>query len=144
MRLPRSYAKRRARIEIVPLIDIIFFLLATFVMVSLSMIKNEGVSVNLPTASTASPQELHDSLTVSVTRNGNVFMDKAKISTDELKTKLSLWKNSEVDPKVFIHGDENVPFKFMMQVMDAARSAGIVKVAMQTQPDKAKFGAKHR
>ncbi len=135
MKLPRSYAKRRARIEIVPLIDIIFFLLATFVMVSLSMVKNEGVPVNLPTASTAAPQVRQDSVTVSVTQTGEIFMDKVKMTTEVLQSRLSLWKTSQKDPKVFIHGDENVPFKFMMQVMDAVRSVGIVKVAMQTRPD---------
>jgi len=135
MKLPRSYAKRRARIEIVPLIDIIFFLLATFVMVSLSMIKNEGVPLNLPTAATAVPQARQDSVTVSVTQTGEIFMDKVKMTTENLKTQLNLWKSKETDPKVFIHGDENVPFKFMMQVMDAVRSVGIVKVAMQTRPD---------
>jgi len=138
MKLPRSYAKRRARIEIVPLIDIIFFLLATFVMVSLSMIKNEGVPVNLPTASTAVPQARQDSITVSVTGNGDFFVDQKKMTVEGLKSQLSLWKTSEPDPKVFIHGDENVPFKYMMQVMDTVRSAGIVKVAMQTRPDKVK------
>ena len=51
---------KRARIEIIPLIDIIFFLLATFVMVSLSMVKNKGVPVVLPTASTATAQDLPD------------------------------------------------------------------------------------
>jgi len=138
MKLPRSYAKRRARIEIVPLIDIIFFLLATFVMVSLSMIKNEGVPVNLPTASTAVPQARQDSITVSVTGNGDFFVDQKKMTVEGLKSQLSLWKTSEPDPKVFIHGDENVPFKYMMQVMDTVRSAGIVKVATQTRPDKVK------
>ena len=140
MKLPRSYVKRRARIEIVPLIDIIFFLLATFVMVSLSMVKNEGIPVNLPTAQTAAPQERKDSVTVSVTQSGEIFMDKVKMTEDSLKERLRLWKTNEADPKVFIHGDENAPFKFMMQVMDAARSVGIVKVAMQTQPDRAETG----
>jgi len=138
MRLPRSHVKRRARIEIVPLIDIIFFLLATFVMVSLSMIKNEGVPLNLPTASTAVPQARQDSVTVSVTQTGEIFVDKVKMTEASLKDRLTLWKTNEADPKVFIHGDENVPFKFMMQVMDAARSVGIVKVAMQTRPDELK------
>lgn len=138
MKLPRSYAKRRARIEIVPLIDIIFFLLATFVMVSLSMIKNEGVPVNLPTAATAVPQIRQDSMTVSVTAQGEIFMDKVPMTAESLKARLETWKAGQTDPKVFIHGDENVPFKFMMQVMDTVRSVGIVKVAMQTRPDRVK------
>jgi len=58
MRIPS--VRRRARIEIIPLIDIIFFLLATFVMVSTSMIKNLGITVQLPVASTSAPQDRKD------------------------------------------------------------------------------------
>ena len=54
MRIPAPAGRKKARIEIIPLIDVVFFLLATFVMVSLSMVKNEGISVNLPTAATSS------------------------------------------------------------------------------------------
>ncbi len=54
--IPSPRSKKRARIEIIPLIDIIFFLLATFVMVSLSMVKNKAIPVNLPPASTGAPQ----------------------------------------------------------------------------------------
>ena len=54
--IPSPRAKRRARIEI-PLIDIMFFLLGTFVMVALSMIRNQGINVNLPVAATSAPQD---------------------------------------------------------------------------------------
>ncbi|MGH9797690.1 MAG: ExbD/TolR family protein, partial [Candidatus Polarisedimenticolia bacterium] len=70
---------KRARIEIIPLIDIIFFLLATFIMVSLSMTKNQGVQVALPTASTAASlgdqAELEKALTLSVNDKGEVFFN---------------------------------------------------------------------
>ena len=133
MKLTNSYTKRRARIEIIPLIDIIFFLLATFVMVSLSMIKNEGVPVHLPTATTASPQERKNSVTVSVTKDGAIYLDKRAVSQSELKLQLGLWKAKETDPKVFIYGDRDTPFKNMMAVMDTIRSLGVTKVGMQTQ-----------
>ena len=72
-----SGGAKRARIEIIPLIDIIFFLLATFIMVSLSMSKNQGVQVQLPTAGTAASlgdqQELDKSITLSVNPKGEVF-----------------------------------------------------------------------
>ncbi len=135
MRIANSYTRRKARIEIIPLIDIIFFLLATFVMVSLSMIKNEGVPVNLPAASTAAPQERKGAeLTVSVTKSGEIYLEKQLVSAGELKMRLTLWKAKENDPRIFIHGDEETSFKNMMLVMDTIRSLGITKVAMQTQP----------
>ena len=133
MKILTSYGKRKARIEIIPLIDIIFFLLATFVMVSLSMIKNEGVPVHLPTASTAVAQERKNDVTLSVTKEGDIYLNKQKVSAEELRMQLILWKSKESDPRVFIHGDEETPFKNMMLVMDTVRSTGITKVGMQTQ-----------
>lgn len=133
MRLSRGSGKKRARIEIIPLIDIMFFLLATFVMVSLSMIKNQAVPVNLPTASTAVRQDHQNSLTVSVTRGGGLFLDKQPVSLEELKAQLTVWKARQSEPRIFLHGDRDAPFKDVMQVMDALRSLGITKVAMQTR-----------
>ena len=138
MRLPNYREKRRARIEIIPLIDIIFFLLATFVMVSLSMIKNTGVPVNLPTASTAVAQERKNSVTLSVTKDGEMYLDKQKVNAPELRMQLALWKTKEPDIRIFIHGDEETPFKNMMLVMDTVRSTGITKVSMQTKPNASK------
>jgi biopolymer transport protein ExbD len=135
MKIASSHVKRKARIEIIPLIDIIFFLLATFVMVSLSMIKNEGVPVNLPTAATASPQQRNNSLTVSVTKTGEIYLDKQPVSAEDLKMQLTLWKAKQEDPRIFIHGDEAASFKGIMHVMDTIRSLGITKVAMQTRTD---------
>lgn len=134
MKIANSYVKRKARIEIIPLIDIIFFLLATFVMVSLSMIKNTGVPVRLPTAATALPQERRNPVTISVTRSGEIFVEKNLVNSEELKIQLNLLKAKEPDPQIFIHGDEETAFKNMMAVMDAVRSLGITKVSMQTRP----------
>ena len=133
MKIVSSYGRKKARIEIIPLIDIIFFLLATFVMVSLSMIKNEGVPVNLPTAATSTPQEKRNDLTVSVIKTGEIYLDKQLVTPEELKIQLSLWKAKQTDPRIFIHGDQDASFKNIMLVMDTIRSLGITKVAMQTQ-----------
>src|SRR5215467_6387969 len=89
---------KRARIEIIPLIDIIFFLLATFVMVSLSMTKNQGVQVALPTASTAASlgdnQELDKAVTLSVSAKGDIFWNKDKITIAQLPLKLQTLKST--------------------------------------------------
>ena len=134
MRLQGHFTKRKARIEIVPLIDIIFFLLATFVMVSLSMIQNQGVPVHLPTAATAAPQERQGSVTVTVTKAGEIFLDKEKVNLEDLRTGISRLKANQPELRVFINGDEDASFKGMMQVLDTIRTLGITKVAMQTKP----------
>src|SRR4051812_41470722 len=97
---PRSH--KRARIEIIPLIDIMFFLLATFVMVSLSMVKNQGISVRLPAAGTGGAEDRKDSATVSVSAGGQLYLDKAEVTLEELRARLQAQKAPEF--KVFING----------------------------------------
>lgn len=134
MRLRQSYAKRRARIEIIPLIDIIFFLLATFVMVSFSMIKNQGISVRLPTAATGVAQERRDTpATVTVKENGDLFLNKEKLGSQALLDRLKEMKANDPEQKVFVNGDELSYFGDVVTVLDNIRQAGIEKVAIQTK-----------
>ena len=127
---------KRARIEIIPLIDIIFFLLATFIMVSLSMTKNQGVAVALPSASTAAPlldtQERDKAVTLSVNEKGEVFYNKEKITLAQLPLKLQTLKAGSKDPKVVINGDAGANFKHVIGVLDEVRKLGIAKVGINT------------
>jgi biopolymer transport protein ExbD len=127
---PRS--KRRARIEIIPLIDIMFFLLATFLMVSLSMIRNQGISVNLPVASTSAPQDRKDYAAITVTEKGEFYWNKEPASLGTVITRLQELKQSQADPKVFINGDAKAHFEDIVSVLDEARKIGITKVAIET------------
>jgi biopolymer transport protein ExbD len=127
---------KRARIEIIPLIDIIFFLLATFVMVSLSMTKNQGVHVALPRASTAetlsAPSDRDSTVTLTVTEKGEVFYNKEKISLAQLPFRLQGLKASTKDPRVVISGDSSASFTTVVAVLDEARKIGIAKVGIAT------------
>jgi biopolymer transport protein ExbD len=127
---------KKARIEIIPLIDIIFFLLATFIMVSLSMSKNQGVQVALPTASTAASlgdqQELDKAVTLSVNANGDVYYNKEKISLGQLPLKLQAYKTTSKDPRVILNGDAGADFKNVVAVLDEVRKIGIQKVGVST------------
>src|SRR5512134_882438 len=99
----RGGSVKKARIEIIPLIDIIFFLLATFIMVSLSMTKNQGVQVALPTAGSAASlgdqQELEQAVTLSVNEKGDVFYNKEKITIAQLPLRLQGLKSTARDPR---------------------------------------------
>ena len=127
---------RKARIEIIPLIDIIFFLLATFIMVSLSMTKNQGVQVNLPTASTATSigdqAEMEKAVTLTVNGKGDVFYNKDKITIAQLPLKLQTLKATSKDPKVIINSDAGADFKHVVAVLDEVRKIGIAKVGINT------------
>ena len=126
----------RTRIEIIPLIDIIFFLLATFVMVSLSMTKNQGVSVSLPSAATASTlmdqQQQSKAVTLGVNEKGEVYFNKEKITLAQLPFRLQTFKMVEKDPKIIINGDASADFKVVVAVLDEVRKMGITKVGIST------------
>jgi biopolymer transport protein ExbD len=127
---------KKARIEIIPLIDIIFFLLATFIMVSLSMTKNQGVQVALPTAATATSlgdqSELDKAVTLSVNGKGEVFYNKEKIALSQLPLRLQVLKTTSKDPKVIINSDSGADFKHVVAVLDEVRKIGIAKVGINT------------
>ena len=133
MKLRAVKKSRRARIEIVPLIDIMFFLLATFVMVSTSMIKNRGIVVNLPKAASGTPQERKEFFTLTVSKEGSYFIDKQPVAVDQLATSLQVIRQQNVDPKVFINGDESAKVASLVAALDEVRKSGITKVALETE-----------
>ncbi len=135
--MSRSGSTKRARIEIIPLIDIIFFLLATFIMVSLSMSKNQGVQVALPNAGTAASlgdqEDMEKAVTLSVTGKGDVFYNKEKITLAQLPLKLQTLKSTAKDPKVIINSDAGADWKHVVAVLDEVRKIGIPKVGINTE-----------
>ncbi len=133
MKIPSPVSKKRARIEIIPLIDIVFFLLATFAMVSLSMVKDQGLSVNLPVAATLLPQKVSVTLTLTVAENGDVFFNKMRVTETELIERLELARTQDPEVKVIINGDKNASFGNAVSVLDTVRRLGITKVAIRTQ-----------
>jgi biopolymer transport protein ExbD len=133
MNIPSIRSRKRARIEIIPLIDVIFFLLATFMMVSISMVKNNAIKVNLPAAATSAPQEHNDRTTISVTKNGDLYFNKEQMQLDQLPARLQQLKSEQPDPKVFINGDEKAFFGAAVEVLDDLRKVGITKVAIDTK-----------
>ena len=131
--IPSPVARRRARIEIIPLIDVIFFLLATFMMVSLSMVKNQGVNVRLPVASTSAPQEREHYTAITVSESGEFFFNRELVDLDHLRSHLQELKAAEEDPKVFLNADKAARFQGVITVLDEARKLGITKIAIETE-----------
>ena len=128
---------KKARIEIIPLIDIMFFLLATFIMVSLSMTKNQGVQVALPAANTSQSlgdkSEMEKAVTLSVNGAGDVFYNKDKITLDQLPLRLQTLKATAKEPKVIINSDAGADFRHVVAVLDEVRKIGIPKVGINTE-----------
>jgi biopolymer transport protein ExbD len=132
MIIPSTQSRRRARIEIIPLIDIMFFLLATFIMVSLSMIQNISIPVTLPSAHSAKSAEGLSPVAITVTKEGKVYWNKSEATLEGLPARLSELASADPDAKVFIHGDKKADFGLIVSVLDAVRHAGIKKTAVRT------------
>jgi biopolymer transport protein ExbD len=130
----RKRAKKHAKIEIIPLIDVVFFLLATFIMVSLSMTKNEGITVNVPAASTSAAKDKSDApLTLSVAQRGEIFFNKEKINFAQLPVRLQNFKAANKEAQVIINADGKAEYSNVVAVIDEVKKTGITKVALSTE-----------
>ena len=124
---------KKARIEIIPLIDVIFFLLATFVLFTLSLNKSGGLSVALPATQTSEARDPGDSVTLSIREDGTLGWDKELITLDQFLLRLQAYKQTQPDGKVLINGDENALFQQVRYVVDEVRKAGLTKVLIETR-----------
>jgi biopolymer transport protein ExbD len=125
--------KKRARIEIIPLIDVIFFLLATFVLFTLSLNKTGGLSVLLPASETSFPRDTAGTVTLSVTAEGVLAWNKDPINLDEFLVRIQRYKLDEADPRVLINADERALFAQVVYVVDQVRLAAIPKIYIETR-----------
>ncbi len=132
MKIPFDSPQRRPRIEIIPLIDVIFFLLASFLMVSLSMVKNQGIPVRLPVAATGKPNLSDAPVTVTVSRQGTLYLNKQAMGLEALRRQLQALQRKDPELKVILQGDAGADFGEVVKALDEMRKLGIERVAMQT------------
>ena len=126
--------KKRARIEIIPLIDVIFFLLATFVLFTLSLNKTGGLPVLLPTSQTSVPRDTAGTVTVTVTAEGTIAWNKDLIALDEFIARLQKFRQDEgPDARILINADERALFGQAVYVVDEVRKVGIAKIYIETR-----------
>ena len=131
----RRRPPRKARIEIIPMIDTVFFLLVFFMMASLSMTVHGGIPVNLPKAAKA--EAARAPLTISIGRDGVVYLDREPVDTSQLAARLQARAQREPEVAVVIEADTDVAHGRVVDVMDAARVAGIGKLAIAVTPREA-------
>ncbi|MBM4180255.1 MAG: biopolymer transporter ExbD [Betaproteobacteria bacterium] len=122
MKLRRSRQPKRGRIEIIPMIDVMFFLLATFMLASLTLQHLNAVQVNLPRGAT-SPMDKKPPVTLTVTPEGRLFLDKAPVTLESLAPTLKTLLNP-ADPSVIIAADDAATNGVIVQAMIRAREAG--------------------
>lgn len=130
-------AHKKNRLEIIPLIDVMFFLLASFMMVSLTMSKQQTIKVNLPVAAATQSDFKPDMINLGVNAAGDIFFDKAPISLPDLEAKLRDRYKTDANTPVYISGDSATPFAEMIKALDAVRRIGFSKVAFNVKPTNA-------
>ena len=132
MKISSPIPRRRSRIVIIPLIDIMFFLLASFMMISLQMSRTANIKVNLPSATQAAQDYKPDMVNIAVDKSGAVWLEKKQTTLAGLASVLKARFHANPDVPVYISGDRDALHGDMVKVYETVRAAGIQKVAFMT------------
>ena len=126
---------RRARIEIIPLIDVIFFLLATFVLFTLSLNKLTSLPIELPKAGTKAQIEKDNEkpIILQVSNEDNCYWNTELIGLNEVSTKLETYRQNSPNPRVMIAGDTYANYGTAIHILDLVKKTGITQVSIETQ-----------
>lgn len=132
MKMRSPVPKKHARIEIIPLIDIMFFLLASFMMVSLSQTHMKGMPVNLPAPNLQQQQPpVKDYVAIRVTEGANIYFDNVLVFEDDVLPKLFELHKQNPETKISLSAEPLASHGAVMSVLDKARQARIRKIGYQ-------------
>lgn len=137
MEFKRRRELKRTKIEIIPMIDTIFFLLVFFMLSSLALVRLKGLPVNLPNAVSAQNQNA-DNLTVTIDRSNQIYVNKVPVALNLLGQTLVADAGPNADlstAMVIINADKIVPNGLVVACIDASRLAGINNFAIATAPE---------
>ena len=122
----------KARIEMLPLIDIVFLLLVFFIYAMLSMAVHRGVPVVLPVSSTAKIDKKLI-LSVSIKSDGSIYVDEKAVDLNALKSVLQQKAHASKEPGVLLFAERNIAYQKLFHVLDQIRSAGLSRVSLQAE-----------
>lgn len=125
--------QKRARIEVIPLIDVIFFLLATFVLFTLSLTRLDGMRVELPEARTGEASSAAEATTITVTEEGGLAWNGVPMTLDRFLDQLQALRAVDPRAKILINGDARADFARAVYVFDEVRKAGLERVQIVTR-----------
>lgn len=125
--------QKKARIEVIPLIDVVFFLLATFVLFTLSLTRLDGMKVQLPAASTGEVTNPAGVITITVTEGGELAWNREPVTLDRFLDQLQALRVVAPQTQILINGDARADFARTVYVFDEVRKAGIDRVQIVTR-----------
>jgi len=129
------YGRKRARIEMLPLIDIVFLLLVFFIYAMLSMAVHRGLPVTLPTSSSADIDK-RLTLSISVEADGTVFLDKEGVALETLAEAIRTKSRGEKETGALLFADRNLSYQQLFKVLDQIRLGGIQRISLQAEEDR--------
>lgn len=131
MKLPRQ-TRKKARIEMLPLIDIVFLLLVFFIYAMLSMAVHRGLAVDLPQSDSAAlvKEEL---LAITIRADNSIQVDQQPVTREELSTLLASRASRDPDQAVLLFADKAVPYDRLFFVLDQLQQAGLTRISMQAE-----------
>lgn len=138
MRVPRKVPEK-ARIEIIPMIDVIFFLLVFFMISTLSMTINRGLPVNLPTAAT-SQKEMREHVLLTVRPDGTMFLNKQPVTLQDMGQRVKAAVASDPQTTVVVNADGQVLHSTVVDILDELRLAGVSGLAIAVKSGKKPSG----
>ena len=138
MRVPRKVPEK-ARIEIIPMIDVIFFLLVFFMLSTLSMTINRGLPVNLPTAAT-SQKEMREHVNLTVMPDGKMFLNKQPVTLQDMGQRIKAALASDPQTTVVVNADGKVLHSTVVDILDELRLAGVSGLAIAVKSGKKPAG----
>ena len=133
MKLAVGIPARRARFEIVPLIDCVFLVLVVFIYSTLSMVVRRGLPVELPTA-TYGAVSTEAAIVITLAADGTITMDGETIARDDLAVTLRVRSAPADRAGVVLSADAATPHQSVVSVMDALRAGGVERVLIRTEP----------
>jgi biopolymer transport protein ExbD len=122
--------RKKVRIEMLPLIDIVFLLLVFFIYAMLSMAVHRSLPVALPTSDSAKVDQ-SQVLSVTVKSDGTLYLNRQPISLERLPEELHQKSDGIEEPGVLLFADRSLPYQKLYNVLDKIRMAGISRISLQ-------------
>jgi biopolymer transport protein ExbD len=127
MKLSSGYEEKKARVEMLPLIDVVFLLLVFFIYAMLSMVVHRGLKVELPTAGSAA-LEKNDYISITIDADNQLFLNKEPVRAEGIASAVLTLRGDETKP-VFINGDQKASLGLAIELLDDLKQAGIEEVS---------------
>jgi biopolymer transport protein ExbD len=132
---PKLIGKRRARIEMLPLIDIVFLLLVFFIYAMLSMAVHRSLPIALPSSQSAEIDK-NEVAAVTIAADGTLYLNKKNVTLDELASSLLQLKTLDDLKAVALFADRHLEYQELFRVLDILKQSGLENVSLQVNPDK--------